>query len=97
MHVAELIAPPLVPFEDNAKREVFLKTFAFFCSLMEHGCAFMASLECVSLDDDTDDVSSMASAAIDDEYNATRHSSHVNSCQGKLVMRVDIFNQHYIQ
>jgi hypothetical protein len=58
---------------------------------MEHDCAFMASPECVSLDDDsdTDDVtSSMASAVMDDEHNinATRHSSHANSCQGKLVM-----------
>ncbi|KAG2116152.1 hypothetical protein DEU56DRAFT_748432 [Suillus clintonianus] len=99
-HVAELIAPPLLPFEDSAKREVFLKTFAFFCSLVEHGCAFMASPECVGMDRDdadSDDVS-MTSTVMDDEEGTTRHLSSASStCQGKLVMRVDRFNRRYIQ
>jgi len=89
--VSELIAPPHLPFEDNAKKEVFLKTFTFFCSLHKHGCAFEAGRELVGVD--TDD----ASHDIASDHDPDIMQDVFDACQGKLVMRVNKFNQRYIQ
>ncbi|KAG1760683.1 hypothetical protein EV702DRAFT_1053393 [Suillus placidus] len=46
-HISELITPTRAfsPADDTAEREVFTKTFAFFCALQAHGCTFRTSTE----------------------------------------------------
>jgi hypothetical protein len=99
--VAELVAPSCLPFEDNAKREVFLKTFAFFCSLLDHGCAFMASCEHIGEDHDDSEGNIAISSTVElvnHDWDAAQDPlPSTNVCRGKLVMRVDKFNRRYIQ
>ncbi|KAG2742423.1 hypothetical protein P692DRAFT_20821992 [Suillus brevipes Sb2] len=58
-HISELITPTRAfsPADDSAEREVFTKTFAFFCALKAHGCGFRTSTESTdfNFDNDLDD------------------------------------------
>lgn len=93
-HVSELIAPQAIlsPYDDTAEREVFMKTFAFFCALEEHGCAFWTTADFIDfvnidVENDSDDESDSGTATV----------SQKSSCPGKLIMHTDRYNQRFIQ
>ncbi|KAG1733723.1 hypothetical protein EDB19DRAFT_1830853 [Suillus lakei] len=84
-HVSKLVTPQTAfsPYNDTAKREVFMKTFAFFCALQEHGCAFQITADIVDIDIENDvDNEDVVGTAVSWEHSPT-------SCPGKLIMRTD--------
>ncbi|KAG1765741.1 hypothetical protein EV702DRAFT_919554, partial [Suillus placidus] len=82
-HISQLITPTRAfsPADDTAEREVFTKTFAFFCALQAHGCTFRTSTDDYEHDSVTPAVSSRSPT----------------SCSGNLIMRTDKYNQRLIQ
>lgn len=100
--INELITPTRAfsPADDSAEREVFTKTFAFFCALKVHGCSFRTSTEFTdfNFENDLDD-------SIIDPNNYERalvtptavSSCSRTSCSGNLIMRTDKYNQRFIQ
>jgi hypothetical protein len=92
-HVSKLVAPPIAffPFNNTAEREVFTKTFAFFCTLQEHGCAFSTTVsEFVDIDIETD-------LSNENIFEAAMTLHSPMSCLRKLIMCTNRFNQRFIQ
>ncbi|KAF7333550.1 hypothetical protein MSAN_02419900 [Mycena sanguinolenta] len=94
----------------EAKREVFLKTLAFYCTLVEKGCAFdiradTESLGLTHLDDDGNESESDKSESNDsDEETGTnvlrdsrRKAASRFSCKGKLKLSHDEYHRAFIQ
>ncbi|KAF7374227.1 hypothetical protein MSAN_00305500 [Mycena sanguinolenta] len=94
----------------EAKREVFLKTLAFYCTLVEKGCAFdiradTESLGFTHLDDDGNESESDKSESDDsDEETGTnvlrdsrRKAPSRFSCKGKLKLSHDEYHRGFIQ
>lgn len=101
-HISELITPTRAfsPADDSAEREVFTKTFAFYCALKVHGCSFRTSTEFTDFNFDND-----LDGSIIDPNNYEHalvtptavSSCSRTSCSGNLTMRTDKYNQRFIQ
>ncbi|KAH7903935.1 hypothetical protein BJ138DRAFT_1019827 [Hygrophoropsis aurantiaca] len=92
-------APPAV---NSAEKEVFMKTFAFYCALRDKGCAFESDDSFSSQADDPSPDYVDADANSDNDTNfgcisASRRPAKDNKCKGKLVILVDKYQQPFIQ
>ncbi|KAG1760684.1 hypothetical protein EV702DRAFT_1053394 [Suillus placidus] len=100
-HISELITPTRAfsPADDTAEREVFTKTFAFFCALQAHGCTFRTSTEFVdfNFENDLEDSIINPSDYEHDSVTPAISSRSPTSCSGNLIMRTDKYNQRLIQ
>ena len=81
----------------TAEEEVFLKTLAFFCTLVEKGCAFDACDDAVDFmgiqcNDFTD-----SDEESDTERNCRRQRHATKKCQGKMIIRYDKYNRPFVQ
>ncbi|KIJ37987.1 hypothetical protein M422DRAFT_259373 [Sphaerobolus stellatus SS14] len=87
----------------TARQEVFLKTIAFFCALMQNGC----SSESISgLEEEDLDISESESDSSSDSneivfykitYDTCSRKDQDPQCNGKLVFRKDNFGKPFIQ
>lgn len=98
-HISELITPTRAfsPADDSAEREVFTKTFAFFCALKVHGCSFRTSTEFTDFNfknDSNIDPNDYERALVTPTAVSSRSPT---SCSGNLIMRTDKYNQRFIQ
>ena len=80
---------------DSAHVEVFHKTLAFFCALIEKGCAFS------SVDDFLGSGNAIEQQNIPplnaEELPMNTRRRKANKCYGQLELRLDDYNQPYIQ
>jgi hypothetical protein len=84
--------------------EIFMRTLAFFCALIEKGCAFNIETDSKHfIQDDRHDWESEISSgseADSEEQEVTdcwRKTSSLKKCKGKLVMCFGKYRQHFIQ
>jgi len=75
----------------NSQHEVFLKTLAFYCALLEHGCLFAMTSGSDKLVDTT------ASIPESGDDNMGLEVSEVAACKGHLVFLRDIYHRPFIQ
>ncbi|KAF8833986.1 hypothetical protein BDN67DRAFT_915867, partial [Paxillus ammoniavirescens] len=86
--------------QDDAHREVFLKTIGFYCALVDKGCAFSSTTDFP----DSSDTIQQENDTLDDAENnnidharSSRRKHKVPRCHGQLVLKFDNFHQPYIQ
>ncbi|KAJ7652908.1 hypothetical protein B0H17DRAFT_1147298 [Mycena rosella] len=91
----------------EAKKEIFLKTLAFYCTLVDKGCGFDLQKDgedigLTGLDDD-DDESASESDQSESETGTTvikdkrRRKSSRPSCKGKLGLHLDEYGRSFLQ
>ncbi|KAJ7633292.1 hypothetical protein FB45DRAFT_1148985 [Roridomyces roridus] len=91
----------------QAKREVFFKTIAFYCTLVEKGCAFelkdTGDADVSAVEDTSDDSESESRDDSDTEVSTSRkrdrrfRTAKGRTCKGTLEMRQDEFGRSFIQ
>jgi len=87
---------------DDAEQEVFLKTLAFFCATIEHGCPFLSESHSISGSDfrDEDEDEGIPEAAtplyvcLCDMRSRDPEELH---CQGKLVFQRNELGRPFLQ
>ena len=80
---------------DDAHVEVFNKTLAFYCALVEKGCAFSSA---VDFPESSDTIEQENDPLLDVEElptNPRRRKTY--KCNGRLELQYDNYNQPYIQ
>ena len=100
--------PPANP--SDSQQEVFLKTLAFYCALIERGCLFSTEMDSnthISRDEDgtdnecagdEDGSESMAAAELYDIlFDMRSRELTAARCNGQLMFRRDIYQRPFIQ
>ncbi|KIK79500.1 hypothetical protein PAXRUDRAFT_16302 [Paxillus rubicundulus Ve08.2h10] len=86
--------------QDDAHREVFLKTIGFYYALINKGCAFSSTTDFPESSDtiqqENDTLDNAENDNIDDAQ-SSRHKCKVPRCRGRLVLKFNNFHQPYIQ
>ncbi|KAJ7219839.1 hypothetical protein C8J57DRAFT_1095131 [Mycena rebaudengoi] len=89
---------------DTAEKEVFDKTLAFFCALLEKGCAFDPATDDVEVDENDLDSDSDSDCNSDSDDSNSSHMQPSNrrrpkdpTCRGKLVFKSDEYGRPLIQ
>ncbi|KAG6377394.1 hypothetical protein JVT61DRAFT_15190 [Boletus reticuloceps] len=84
---------PCTP-QDDVHSEVFLKTFSFFCVLLDKGCAFSSHADFPDSSDTVLQENNPVIVKSDDECD---HRCKMVKCCGWLILLYDKYNQPYIK
>ena len=80
---------------DDAHMEVFNKTLAFYCALVEKGCAFSST---VDFPESSDTIKQENDPPLDvEELPTNPRWRKAYKCNGRLELQYDNYNQLYIQ
>lgn len=88
-----------------AKEEVFNKTLAFFCALLDKGCSFNIAVDGEDYSNITEHEDNISTTELTDEYSETMdsgrdcrfRSGNANSCKGKIGMYDDMYGRPFVQ
>ncbi|KAJ6452183.1 hypothetical protein C8R47DRAFT_998159 [Mycena vitilis] len=93
---ARSLPPSLLPSLEldsleEAKKEIFLKTLAFYCTLVEKGCAFDSD----DSGSDSDDSDTQTGTRIIKDCRRRKPSKSV--CKGKIELRLNEYGRSFVQ
>ncbi|KAJ7159144.1 hypothetical protein C8R43DRAFT_882333 [Mycena crocata] len=81
--------PPALNLDSlaEAKKEIFLKTLGFYCTLADKGCGFELQTAAENID----------FTGLTDNDDSRRRKSSCAVCKGKLVMQLDEYGRSFVQ
>ncbi|KAJ7493180.1 hypothetical protein B0H11DRAFT_2277283 [Mycena galericulata] len=90
-----------IPAEDSPAKEVFNKTLAFFCTLVEKGCAFDPETDDTEFgslaDSDSDSDSTDSDSESSDVVFRSRQRARDPTCHGQLLFKSDEYGRPFIE